>query len=463
MTARPDLVLFMTDQQRFDQVGYASGGHFETPTLDGLAARGVIFENAYSASTTCVPARVALLTGLQPHRVPTQVTRFALREGFWTIARGLAAAGYETALIGKMHFAPIHADHGFETMRLCEHIGQLQARGAPLDDLDDYHDWLLAQGVADWRLKSPDDRQSSGSRFPYAPELHPTEWIAHETTSFLERRAHDRPLFLVVSFLHPHAPLNPPEPYASMYPPADARLPATGFEVNRDLPDVFRKAMTQFGKRRPVRVDESHEQLVRTFLATVRGLVRQIDDAMGRIVARLDLDNTVVFFTSDHGDYGGHRGLLRKMPWIPFDDLARVPLVVAGAHVIGGRRIRDLVQSCDLALTCLDFAGAGPPAGFEFETCSLAPFSRGQSVEASDDRAVFCATTMGWPMVRRGAHKCILHRGSNTGVLFDLERDPDESRNLWDDAGCRALANDLSAVLMHELQRGVVDAHTLQS
>ncbi|MDQ1534333.1 MAG: arylsulfatase, partial [Actinomycetota bacterium] len=125
---RPDLVLIMTDQQRFDQVGYASGGHFETPNLDALAAGGVIFETAYSASTVCIPARNALLTGIQPHRLPTQENPFALREGFWTVAHELRHAGYETAFIGKAHFAPVHAQHGFETMRLCEHLSS-QALG----------------------------------------------------------------------------------------------------------------------------------------------------------------------------------------------------------------------------------------------------------------------------------------------------------------------------------------------
>ena len=156
MPTRPDIVLIMTDQQRFDQVGYASGGHFETPNIDRLAAGGVIFDRAYSASTVCVPSRVALLTGLQPHRVPTQENRFALREGFWTVAHELRRAGYETALIGKMHFAPVHARHGFETMRLCEHLSA-QGLGAlskeRSDEVDDYHDWLVSRGLTDWRAE----------------------------------------------------------------------------------------------------------------------------------------------------------------------------------------------------------------------------------------------------------------------------------------------------------------------
>src|SRR5262249_9430450 len=154
--------------------------------------------------------------------------------------------------------------------------------------------------------------------FPYDHALHPTGWIENETREFLARRTRDRPLFLVVSFPHPHAPYNPPEPYASMYDPADSQLPATGFEVNEALPPLFRDSMREFGKRPTPRVDPNDLDGLREFLAQVRALVKQIDDSVGRIVEGLNLDNTVVFFTSDHGDYSGNRGMLRKTPWIPY-------------------------------------------------------------------------------------------------------------------------------------------------
>ena len=110
----------MTDEQRHDWLGYSSDGHFETPNIDRLAKTGVRFDRAHTSETTCVPARTALLTGLYDHRTPRQKGSLALREGSWTVARELQAAGYETALIGRMHLSPIHADHGFETMRMCE-------------------------------------------------------------------------------------------------------------------------------------------------------------------------------------------------------------------------------------------------------------------------------------------------------------------------------------------------------
>jgi arylsulfatase A-like enzyme len=443
---RPDLILFMTDQQRFDQLGVTSGGRFETPALDALATAGVIFENAYSAATVCVPARSALLTGLQPHRLPTQ-ERFALREGFWTVARELAHAGYETALFGKMHFAPVHSDHGFDTMRLCEHL-HVQALGpiseARDDKVDDYHDWLVEHEGRDWR-----DEPNGVA----PPGAHPTEWLEREVSEFLAARDASRPLFLVVSFPHPHAPYDPPEPYASMYDPADSVLPEDGYEVNEALPMVFQYATTVS----PTQDEAKDPDAVARFLATVRGLIRQIDDAVGRLVTQLDLERGVLFFTSDHGDFAGHRGLMRKNPWVPFDDLARVPFFVSGGPVAGGRRSAQLVQSCDVALTCLDYAGLAPPADVEFDTRSLRPILDGDPGAEDPDRPVFTALSMAWPMIRRGRFKYMRQTEHGMPVLFDLEADPHESVNLVDDPAHAQTALELTAILDAELDRPVLD------
>lgn len=449
-TERPDLVLIMTDQQRFDQVGYASDGEFETPNLDALADSGVVFDAAYSASTVCVPARVALLTGLQPHRVPAQENPSALREGFWTAAHALRLAGYETALIGKMHFAPVHAAHGFETMRLCEH---LSAQGfGPLsrergDTVDDYHAWLVEQGLPDSRVQNdaaPDGEPVEARALP--PEAHPTAWVEREVSSFLATRDRERPLFLIISFPHPHAPYDPPEPYASMYDPETCTVPAEGYAVNEGLPLVFQLATEASNTR----VEAAEASSVRKFLATARGLVKQIDDSVGRLVSQLDLSSTRLFFTSDHGDYSGHRGLMRKNPWIPFDDLAKVPLFACGGGIEGGRRVPDPVQSFDLALTWLDYAGVRPPEGVTFDARTLRPILDGVPDARDPDRAVFSATTVTWPMVRRGPYKYIEHfeHGKDgNAVLFDLEADPTESVNRVDDPSLAAVRAELEELL----------------
>ena len=215
--------------------------------------------------------------------------------------------------------------------------------------------------------------------------------------------------------------------------------------------------MTGLGGKPPPRVDPDNDAPSRRFDATVRGLVRHIDDAIGHALDHVDLDATLVVFTSDHGDYGGNRGLLRKNPWLPFDDLARVPLAVAGLDVARGRRERAVVQSCDFALTCLDYAGIVPPERYVFETRSLRPLLEGAAAGTRDERAVFCATTMGWPMVRKDRFKYIRHEPTGTGALFDLERDPVESTDLSGDPGYASVLAELTALLDDEMRRPVLD------
>src|SRR5688572_16709621 len=197
---RPNIILIMTDQQRHDQIGYASNGSYDTPNLDRLAGQGIIFENAYSTSTVCVPSRCSLLTGILHHRLPTvdeyratpdQTIEFlALREGFWTVPHCLRAAGYRTALIGKMHFYPIRARHGFDHMQTCEHLTEYA--GYRPGDMDDYHTWLMWNGRADWRgthMFGPDQKQlkaaSVNQPFAYEAKFHPTNWIADQSVRFL--------------------------------------------------------------------------------------------------------------------------------------------------------------------------------------------------------------------------------------------------------------------------------------
>jgi choline-sulfatase len=196
---------------------------------------------------------------------------------------------------------------------------------------------------------------------------------------------------------------------------------------------------------------------VRAFLATVRGLIRQVDDALGRLVDQLRLERSVLFFTTDHGDYSGHRGLMRKHPWIPFDDLAHVPFFVTGRGIEGGRRIADPVQSYDVALTCLDYAGVAPPAGVDFDSRSLRPILEGRPGPGDRDRTVLSGTSIGFPMVRRGRYKYIEHVDQGQPVLFDLEADPHETTNLVDDPACRDVADALAACVRETMRQPVLD------
>ena len=177
-----------------------------------------------------------------------------------------------------------------------------------------------------------------------------------------------------------------------MYDPADSRLPDEGLEVNDGLPDDFRHDLNHPpGPWAAARVP-SASWLARS-LAVTRGLIRQIDDAMGPILDRLDRGRTLVAFTSDHGDYAGHRGLIRKMPWMAFEDLARVPLVIAAPDGAAGARHAEVVQNSDLALTLLDYAGVATDPE-PFGSVDLRPVLRGDPAAADPDRAVVLSPSL---------------------------------------------------------------------
>lgn len=433
--SRLDLVLILTDQQRHDHVGWVGGSRVRTPVLDGLARSGVVFTNCYSGSTNCVPARTSLLTGLLDHRTPA-VAGYHLDPAFFTLPRALRDAGYQTALIGKAHFSPMRADHGFEHLEVAEHLTAYPGDPRSWDQLDHYHDWLSAEGLPDWRFEVPG---GTVAPYPFPPDSHPTAWVRDRTRAFLGRRDRTRPLFLVVSFPGPHPPVNPPEPYASRYDPDDVVIDPEGGRLNAGLPPAFRRAAEQAdAPHRRVHADRLAEH--RREAAWTFGCITQIDDAVGAILPDLDLEQTVVWFTSDHGDFGGRRGLVRKIPWIPFDDLAKVPMFVSGGPVVapaGGRVETGLVQSFDLTTTFLDLAGAldgpgptGPDGPLTYDGVSHRALLTDPGVCADPDRIVYSALSVGWPMARRGPHKYIREAGWDEEVLFDVVGDPDETLNL---------------------------------
>lgn len=456
---RPNILLIMTDQQRFDQLGFSSGGYYHTPNLDRLARRGCVFENAYTHAPICIPSRGSLMTGLEPHRFPTSVAQ-ALQEGFWTVAHALRQGGYQTMLAGKMHFHPIRARHGFEVMRMAEHLGIVYGP----EEFDDYTNWLVSQGKGDWRathIFGPEEaKQRDQFRhwcqavpFGYDKFYHPTSWTTREAVEMLEKRDETRPFFLVTSFCHPHQPFDPPAPYDTMYDVADARLPKVDPDVDAGLPPSLRDLMQSpksFGTALSANLGEDVQRRMATY---IRALIRQIDDGVGELLTHVDLENTVVFFTTDHGDYHGHRGRWLKTPGVPFEDIARVPFFCAGAGCNPGRRETGLVQSSDFALTCLELAGIDPPAPTAFGTRSLAPILRGGG--SDDHRIVYCDSNYGWPMARRGNLKYFRDTKNGEELLVDLEKDPGETMNVIEMAEYRTGRDELRRELTRILERPI--------
>ncbi|MFN7956675.1 MAG: sulfatase-like hydrolase/transferase [bacterium] len=420
---RPNVVLFVTDDQSWSSIGYASGGSVQTPHLDRLSARGVRFERAYANSMPCIPSRASMLTGLHHHRWPRghRVSRktgetyeTSVAEGSWTWASALRAAGYATALIGKMHLDPPKARLGFEQMQLCE----LRAMGK-----DEYARWLESHGVLEKVLattaKSP---LSFGvADWPLSARQHRISWVRDRTIEFLDaQRRQAQPFLLVVSFLAPHAPYDPIEPFASMYAPDAQVLPTDRWQDLQAMPPTL-AAMRRLLPRSNLPAD-----LLRRALARYLGLVSQVDDSIGTIAGHIDLERTLVVFTSDHGDYLGRRDCLLKSPLVPFDAVARVPMFACGAGVPEGLSYPHPVSLVDIAPTLLRAAAIDVPAdldGRALQECFTA-------TGAGPDRTTYCFGADGFDMITRGNVKYFQAHQGDEEMLFDLAADPDEWSNV---------------------------------
>jgi len=177
---------------------------------------------------------------------------------------------------------------------------------------------------------------------------------------------------------------------------------------------------------------------------------------VGDIADRLDLDDALLFFTSDHGDYGGRRGLVRKIPWIPFDDLAKVACFAAGGVVAGGRVEASPMQAFDFATTALSLAGADVDLT-QLDGIDLSGYLADPTAHMDPDRMVVSALTMAWPMVRRREHKYIRELGWGEEVLFDVVRDPDEQWNVMSLDADRTITDELSAEVDRQLAAGPPD------
>ncbi|MGI9600803.1 MAG: sulfatase family protein [Acidimicrobiales bacterium] len=463
MTQPPNIILVLTDQQRADHIGYVPRSPVRTPVLDGLAGAGTIFTDTYSAATNCAPARGSLFTGLPPQSYPGHIGGLAtsgrsLKPGFWTVGHELRANGYQTGYVGKGHFRPIHANHGFTVMRMAEH---LRAYGANEMDqpVDDWLRWLVWQGRADASATHLFGAEGEGRQyldawtavpFGHPAAYHPTSWVTDEAIGFLAARTPDQPYFLVVSYPHPHAPLDPPEPYDTMYDPADVELPPPYEPPPGGILDWWADQLGRVGRQVP-----GNEDTARRAIAFYRGLITQIDDNMGRLIDHVDLDDTVVCFTSDHGDYVGHKNRMFKNPLIPFEDLARVAMFWVGAGIEPGV-CRAPVQSSDFAPTVLELTDIDRPR-FTEDLVSLAPAFT-DAASADPERIVHTFDRTGVNLsARLGSMKYIKAVISDESVLFDLADDPEETTSVIDDPAHADVVAELEASIGRYSSAGIPD------
>lgn len=362
---QPNILLVMTDQMRGDCMGIDGHPDVKTPYLDNLAARGVRYTNAYTACPSCIPARCALHTGLKQEnhgrvgyqdRVPWEYPV--------TMAGELAKAGYYTQCVGKMHVHPLRNLMGFHHIEL--HDGYLHAYrngGVPYNEnqriADDYFYWLKKEMGIDRDVTDGGIECNSFVARPwmYEERLHPTNWVTDRSIDFLRRRDRSRPFFLMASYLRPHPPFDAPECFFALYRDKELTPPVIG-----DWADEER--MRRLGRFVDADTGSCDPELMRQAQIGYYACISHLDNQIGRLLDALRDDgsfqDTVILFTSDHGELLGDHHTFRKTR--PYQGSIRIPMIIAGAPGTAPGTVRDqLVELRDILPTLVDLAGAEPP------------------------------------------------------------------------------------------------------
>ncbi len=455
--SRPNIIFIITDQQRFDTIRELGFGHMDTPNLDRLVREGVTFTNCYIPAASCAPCRASLFTGQYPH------SHGVLRNGDrWrhSWVENLKRSGYNTINIGKMHTFPYNELFGFRQRYTVENKDRhLEGRYF----FDEWDKALKARGLKKpGRLSyrsMPDYRERLGAfEWPIDEDMHPDTFVGETATWWLENYPRTEPLFLEIGFPGPHPPYDPPTRYSDPYMDKDLPLLDVTQEELDGQPEAYR-GMIQHN------CEVDHDSVVHQWNPSPEARHRQrayycgnvtlIDEQVGRIMETLGtsgyLDNSIVIFTSDHGDCLTDHGHSQK--WTMYDTVTRMPLIVwSPKRFSGGRRLDGLCSLLDLGPTILEMAGLEPPRKMEAESLLRAlqgePWEGREQVFCESARDVNFTTNDFQTMIRTRDWKLVHFLDAEDGQLFDLANDPDEVRNLWNDHGSQSKKRELLDALL---------------
>lgn len=452
MSGKPNILFLMPDQLRADFLSCYGADFIHTPHIDSLAERGVCYADACSPSPVCVPARAVLLTGVNAIRTGVlgngQFLRPDLAEcGMRTWPEHLNEAGYDTAAIGKMHFYPWEISMGFQHRVVCEDKRWLNVE-------DDYHHHLKKHGLKKFHGNEHEGYQENrGAIVSRLPFEHSWDYfVGEEAARYIRNHNGEKPFAMMVGFPGPHCPYDPSPGYEALYDPEEMPEPAPEAP---DQPPQFREANVKgnLGAWNGVDYTEftlAHKKKIRAHYA---GLVKQIDDKVGDILTALretgQMENTVIIFCSDHGDYLGDHGLIGKGTF--YESSIKVPLIVHVPWASKGKVWKGPVSIEDITATMLHFAGCDIP-GY-FDSIPLPDLGIGGKVR---DRVFgFLA---GGCMNYDGEWK--LSKYANGVVqLFHVKEDPGEQENCASDPECWSIFRRLDAELTAQMLRSINAAH----
>lgn len=458
-----NVLLIMSDQHRPHALGIDGNSVARTPNLDALARGGVRFDSAYCSNPVCVPSRASLLTGLYTHHHGAYNNTTPWPFEHPTIAHHFSRAGYMSALIGKMHFVDGQT-HGFDyhldfndwfqflgpRARLyADELGHPNSgSGLPqIDDLwrDEGDPW---KGVREKDAREGPVHVGRISKIPEPEQF--DSFVARESIRFLKNHG-GRPFFLISSFLKPHDPFMPAERFAAMFRPEDMKLPDTWGKVN--LASVPREIRDSIEHNRPTPELRDEAQAKRR-IALYYANLAQMDDNAGRVLKALrELsleDDTIVLYTTDHGEMLGEHGLWQK--FVFYEPSVGVPLIFraprsATTPALRNARCKTPVSLVDVLPTLAELCGLRSPTGLDGQ--SLANDLREPA--RLRDTTVYAEYNLRTPrakyMIRRGDFKYNFYE-NDIAELFNLRQDPDEMQNLADLPGYQYKVAELKSRLL---------------
>ncbi len=434
----PNIVLITGDHLRWDHVAANGNPAIVTPHMDRIAREGVNFTQAQTVGVACAPNRASLFSGRYPNAHGVLRNGIKMPETEVTLTHILRENGWYTGQMGKLHFWPhaggrnhreYHSPYAFHQMRLSDEPGCYD---------DAFGRWLDAQGPEVRRkanVPMPGERKAF-DYYVFEGDERTTHahWVGSETVRFIEE-SKDKPFFVHAGFYAPHPPLNPPQSMLDLY--TNRRLPPRLYRNNeaKYAPPGVRKAMERLAG-----TPESTWTEYRKFFYA---MVSNLDHNVGRILDALDRsgigEHTIVVVTSDHGDYLGDHNLNSKSA-LPYDGSMHIPLLFRGPGVPRGAKVDGLCEIVDVMPTLLDLAGLTPPKGNQGLSLTAA-MTGGRTKEfayqeSRDNRIVRDAK----------AKYCFWRNGEE--ILFDLEKDPDEFRNIAAEPAVRALKDEMRIALI---------------
>jgi arylsulfatase A-like enzyme len=447
---RPNILLIYVDQQRWDALGANGNREIHTPNLDKLAANGINFNHYFVQNPICMPSRISFLSGRYPSALGITHMGVPVPESTVTLPKVLKNFGYVTGNIGKLHFLPhanrdhreVHPAYGFDHLEISDEPGCYEdayrawVRHKAPDQLEHLslglppatEDWYRLMGVED-NIMHPEREPKRAVAFPGRSDVSHCAFVAEQTQAFIEKNQHGT-WMCIAGFYSPHSPWVAPQEFLDLYDPDNLSIPEYPEHI-----DTLRS--------------DSHfsDQELRSVKHGYYAMISEVDYYVGELIAQLErlhlLDDTIVVFTSDHGEYLGDH--LRYQKGYPGEDcISRVPCIMHWPRGIKqpGRTFEGIVEAVDVIPTLLECVGIQIP-----------PSMQGESMREllNHDRFTGKQEAImefhGWKNLRTKSHR-YLCEANGSESLYDLERDPMQYHNVVDHQDYQEIVQDMRKRLL---------------